>query len=185
MAKDTIDTTTATVLELLIDKINSLQTNGGSSISADQLERLIEKAGASADALREKLIPENKISPGISVYAPFGEAKKVPLRRETHFCGHTQRSDNLTPEEVAAFDAITRDCEARNGSWRARVVKKGLREALFVECDEMVDRDRARDLPPLVNLLTELNEGPVSVDLVALRKQVDELRAQLAAVNAA
>lgn len=181
------ETDMAAVLELLIDKIGAIQAGGGTSISADQIERLIEKAGASADALRDKLIPENKVVPLISAYAPHGEAHKKEhhrLKRETHFCGYFQREDNLTPEEIDAFNAIDQDCDAHNGAWRARIVRKGLKEALFIECDEQVERDRARDLPPLLNMLVELKNGPAAVDLAYLMRQVTEMQTKLAAVGA-
>lgn len=176
------DKDTLAILELLVEKISQINTSGG-GLTADQLEKIVEKAaGASADTLKMALIPENKIHPGISAYSyPEGDQKrpKPKLSRKTIFCSYMQREDNLTPEEIDAFNAIDTDCEARGGSWWARIGREGLKPVLVVHCDEAVERDRARELPPIAHILLELKRGPKAVDPVALLAQLDAMRKQL------
>lgn len=176
-------------LMLIAQALQELKEQNRANITADQLDKLIEKAGASADALREKLIPENKVSPLVSVFAPLGEAHKPKLTRETHFCGHLQRDADLTPEEVLAYNAIERHCSARHNRWRARVVANGTKTALFVECDEMVDREQARDLPPLLSILQELKAheqaDQTALSVAALQAQIAELRGLVGSPSAA
>lgn len=183
MAKDEKDM--AAVLELLIDKIQQMSSGG---ITTEQLDKLLkDTAGSTADAFRQALIPENKIHPGISAFSyPEGDVArpKAKLALETWFCGYMQRADNLTPEEIQAFNALAEGgpYEARNGQWKAWVRKDGTKSTLMVYCDEAADRDRARDLPPLLHVCIELKKGPQAVDLAALTRQLDELRAKLGAV---
>lgn len=178
-----IEKDTAAVLELLIDKINQLQTSGG-GLTTDQLDRLLkETAGNTAAAMRTALLPENAVTDGISAFAPEGVAAKPKLSRRTVFCGQEQRDELLTPEEVHAFNAIDQDCEARDGRWWAKIGRDGLNPILFVHCAEAADRDVARDLPPLTVLLMELRRGPKAVDLVALTAQLEAMQKQLAAVG--
>lgn len=178
-----VDKDTAAILELLIDKIGQIQTGGG-GLTTEQLERLLEKsAGIQADAFKMALIPENKVNAGISAFAPDGEVNKPKLSRRTVFCGHEQRDEQLTPEEVVAFNAIDTDCEAREGRWWAKIVRDGLKPILVVHCEEAADRDVARDLPPLTVLLMELKRGPKAVDLLALHRQLETMQAQLVAAG--
>lgn len=183
MAKEPTDKDMASVLDALIEKIGQMQ-GGGMTVS--DLERILEKtAGSTADAMKMALIPENKVSLGISVYAPEGEAKKPKLARKTIFCQREQKDHELTPDEVLAFNAITETCEAHGGRWWARIGRDGNSEVLVVYCEEAADREMARDLPPLTHILYELKQGPTAVDLVALHKQLDAMKAQLAQVTAA
>jgi hypothetical protein len=178
----------AAVIDMLIDKIASMGNGGG--ITTEQLDKLLEKtAGTTADAFRQALIPENKIHPAISAYSyPEGDQRrpKPRLRIETYFCGHRQREDNLTPEELDGFNALAdgQIYEARSGQWTSQVVRNGTKEILLVHCAEAIDRDRARDLPPLLHILTELKDGPQAVDLASLTRQLNEMKARLDAAGA-
>lgn len=174
----------AAVLDALIDKIAALTQSGG-GITEAQLDRLLEKtAGTTADAFRQALIPENKIHPAVSAFSyPEGDLKrpKPTLAIEVIYCGYRQRADNLTPEEVIACNALAdgQVYEARNGNWTARVTQDGSRRVLLIHCAEVVDRDRARDLPPMLHVLRELKDGPQAVDLMGLTRQLEEMRAKL------
>lgn len=174
----------ASVIDLLIDKIASLSANGG-GITSEQLDKLLEKtAGTTADAFRNALIPENKVHPHVSVFSyPEGEiARRSPtLKMETIFCGYRQRADNITPEEVEAVNALAdgQSYEARGGLWKAWTARNGSRSVLMIHCDEAVDRDRARDLPPMLHVLLELKNGPQAVDLGTLTRQLNEMKLQL------
>jgi len=182
VAKD--DKDMASVIDLLIDKIAALSASGG-GITTEQLDKLLEKtAGGTADALRNALIPENKVHPHISVFSyPEGEIKrKSPtLKLETIYCGYRQRPDNLTPEEIDAVNALAdgQTYEARSGMWKAWTVRNGTAQRLMIHCDEAIDRDRARDLPPMLHVLLELKNGPQAVDLGALTRQLNEMKLKL------
>ena len=186
MAKENENKDMAAVIDMLIDKIASMGSGG---ITTEQLDKLLEKtAGTTANAFRNALIPENKIHPGISVYSyPEGDQArpKNKLAVETIFCGYRQRDDNITPEELDAFNALAdgQTYEAREGRWTARTVKNGTKSMLFVHCDEAIDRDRARDLPPMLNVLIELKNGPQAVDLAALTRRLTEMQEQLKAAG--
>jgi hypothetical protein len=182
MAKE--DKDLASVVDLLIDKIAALQGSGG-GLTTEQLDKLLEKtAGTTAEAFRSALIPENKVHPGISVFSyPEGDLKhpKPRLDCDTIFCGHRQREDNLTPEEIIAANALGdgQVYEARSGFWKAHKGKNGTKDILIIHCDEAVDRDRARDLPPMLHVLVELKNGPQAVDLAALTRQLNAMKLQL------
>lgn len=173
------------ILEALVDKINAISAGGG-GLTADQLELIITKtAGNTADAMRTALIPENKVNPGISAYSyPEGELKrpKPVLKRESIFCGGRLKESEMTPEEIDACNAIDGPCEARGGAWRAFIKKDGTREGLIIHCDEAVERDKALGLPSFLAICYELKQGPQAVDLVALTRQLNDMKAQLAAV---
>jgi hypothetical protein len=179
-----MDKDTVAVVEALIAKIGELQKSGG-GLTTEQLDKLLEKtAGTTAEAFRHALIPENKTHPGISVYSyPEGErARPNPkLVMDVIFCGYRQRVDNLTPEEIQACNALAdgQAYEARDGQWSARKVRDGTKSLLLVHCVEAIDRDRARDLPPMLNILLELKNGPQAVDLAFLSRQLDEMRGRL------
>lgn len=186
-----LDKDTLAVLDLLVEKINGIQAGGG-GITAAQLETILQNSAAThkttVDALQNALIPENKVHPGISAYSyPEGDRArpKPTLKHEVLFCGYRQRDDNLTPEEIDALNAIDGDREARNGTWRAYLRKEGMRQILIVECDEMADRDRARDLPPMLHILLELGGGVRTLDPVVLLKQINALKAQMEAAGIA
>lgn len=174
----------ALVLNALIDKIAALSAQGG-GLTNDQLDKLLEKtAGTTADAFRTALIPENKVHPGISVFSyPEGDVAhpKGKLALETVFCGYRQREDNLTPEELDAVNALAdgQTYEARNGLWKAWTLQNGTKRNLMIHCDEAVDRDRARDLPPMLHILLELKNGPQAVDLASLTRQLAAMKSQL------
>lgn len=183
------DKDTLALMELLVEKISAITANGG-GITAAQLETILQKSAethqTTVDVLRNTLIPENKVHPGISAYSyPEGDRlrPKPKLKYEVLFCGYRQREDNLTPDEIDALNAITGDREARNGTWRAYFRKEGTRQLLMVECDEMVDRDRARDLPPMLHILLELGQGIPTLDPVVLLKQINALKAQMEAAG--
>jgi len=182
MAKEERDM--AAVIDLLIDKIGQLSAGNG-GITTEQLDKLLEKtAGTTADAFRQALIPENKVHPGISVFSyPEGEQKRPSpkLKLETIFCGYRQRTDNVQPEVIDAFNALAdgQTYEARDGRWKAWIARNGTQSILMVHCDEAIDRDRARDLPSDLAILLELKNGPQAVDLGVLTRQLHEMKVRL------
>lgn len=122
------------------------------TLTPEMLDRILAaNSSATATAMKTSLRPENENPPPNSVFHPLG-MEKGTLRRDTFVCYVKQREDNLTPGEVAALNAIDRDCDARNGRWTAKIERNGNGERLFImfPCKSIDDR---MDLP---------NPGPTS-----------------------
>lgn len=102
---------------------------------------------------------------------------KPKLTRETFFNHHRESADDLTPAEVAAYNAVTHSCEARDGQWTATV----RRNQLFIHVPSHTTDERM-DLPNgLVLILRELADGPKAVDPADMLVRIAALEAQLAA----
>lgn len=183
------------VVEALIAKIQEIAVSGGTTgMTAEQFQEILAtNAKEHADAINKMVLPENKITPQVSVFSyPEGETARPKSRlmdrrgndRETIFCGARQREELLTPAEIDAFNAITENVSARDGKWFARVRREGTKEYLWVHCP-CADVDQRMELPSLLAILTELKSGPRAVDLEILTTELKSLRDKLAAAGVA
>lgn len=154
----------------------------GVALQPEQIKELI--AGV-AHGTQKALRPENQVHPHVSVYShPEGDIArpKPTLVRDTYFCGIKEEEDRLTPGEIEAYNAIAKPMECRGGSWRAEIKRSqniGGKEALFVWVPHNT-ADQRNVLPPsLLLLLTELNGGPSTENLMDLIRQIETLKAML------
>lgn len=133
--------------------------------------------------LAERSAP--KENPNFNEKGPFQHKEggrvrpKGKLSRPTHFAGARQHEDNLTPEEIDAFNAITQTRTARNGTWTAEVRQNGSAQELYVDVPVKTMDDRM-SLPSLLMILYELQNGSVAADPSALVARVAELEKRLA-----
>ncbi len=172
------------------------------SMSPEQLRELIAAipagspaAGLTPDALAEILRSNredqearrthrhsNADHTHVSVFShPEGDLKRPKPKlqtpdgrpRETFFNNHSQTLDDLTPLEVECYNAIQADCTARGGRWIAKIDQDGRRLRVQVPSFTI---DELNDLPKsLVEILTELAQGPKAVTTLDLIAQVAEL----------
>lgn len=183
MAKDEKDSN-ADLAALIAAFTESIK---GVALQPNQIKELI--AGVAAGT-QKALRPENAVHPHISVYSMPGgdilaEAEGRPkptLSRETYFCGMREQDERLTPGEIDAYNAIVTAREARGGSWRAEIKRSrsvGGKDELFVWVPHNT-MDQRNVLPPsLTLLLTELNGGPSTENLMDLMRQIENLKALL------
>lgn len=177
-------------LEALLTRVMAVKSEGGGLSNEQFAETLRGVMGTQAEAFGRQLRPENVVHPGISSFSyPEGDtlrpkpilkdAKGHP--RETIFCGARQMEATLTPAEIDGFNAISESCEARGGSWFARVKPsgKGKSEVLWVHVS-CADIDDRMELPSLTAILYELASGPRAVNLESVLVQLQDLRDQLA-----
>lgn len=131
---------------------------------------------------------ENSNHPAISAFSyPEGNLKKPKptLRRATYWPrGVKQSEDLLTPEEIEAFNAFTHNCTARDGSWTATITRSGTTEILVIDAPVKTPDDRMNLPNGLLLILTELREGPASVDVGTMAARLARLEQQLAATSA-
>ena len=166
------------------DLIAGVAANSNPGITAETLKAILEStAHSSATAMRQSLVKENPDYNEVSPFTyPEGQlVRPAPkLRRKTYFCYAQQREETLSPQEVDAFNAITRSCTAQDGRWTATVQRDGTEEKLhvFVPNKNLDDR---MGLPSLLLILRELKDGKAAVDTEHLAERVAELEAQLAA----
>lgn len=109
------------------------------------------------------------------------------LNHKTFFCHEKARAEELTPIEIELYNSITSDKVAHNGEWTATFKGGGDRRELHVLVP-FSGIDAMGNLPPLVQILTELAFGETVADptmammnMVAMQKQIDALQQQLAA----
>lgn len=126
-------------------------------ISPEQFEALLGRIGnQSATAMKQALKPEIDSPAPNSVFHPAG-ATKAPLLRPTFFCGVKQNWDQLTVGEVDDFNAITKNCTAREGRWKAVFTQNGTEQELHIwvpskSIDERMDLPNPRRGSPLTGL---------------------------------
>lgn len=178
-------------LEAILTRVMAAKGEGGGGLTNEQFaETLRQTMGTQAEAFGRQLRPENVVHPGLSSFSyPEGDiARPKPVLkdakgnpRETIFCGARQMESTLTPAEIDGFNAIKESCEARGGSWFARVKAsgKGKSEVLWVHVS-CADIDDRMELPSLTAILTELASGPKAVNLESVLAQLQDLKDQLA-----
>lgn len=131
---------------------------------------------------------ENVNHPEISAYSyPEGNrAKPKPKLLRVTYCNKVkQNEDLLTPEEITAFNSFTVNSSARDGAWTAVIEKNGTTERLLIEFPCKTPDDRMNLPNGLLLILSELREGPESVDVGSMAARLARLEAQLAATSAA
>jgi hypothetical protein len=183
------------------------------TMSPEQLQALITAlpasspaAGLTAEALadilkanrqeqesRRSVRHSNADHEHVSVFShPLGDLKQPKPRlhapdgrnRETFFNNHIQSVDDLTPLEVDCFNAITTTCSARGETWKARVDQDGRRLRVDVPSYTI---DERMELPSMVEILTELAQGPKAVtplDMIARIAELERLVKESQAVSA-
>ena len=180
-------------LRLLLAQAGMLPTTVG--MSPDQLQAILATVGSvNAKQMQQALRKENPYYPERSVFRPQGryddQGNQIPVgvafRRDTYYChvligkaGDASADTLCLEEEIELFNRFEVDKEARDGTWHARLVKRGTREVLYVDFPRHNNDDRM-GLPSCALILRELLEGPESVNAELLAKQVAELRAQVA-----
>ena len=181
-------------LEALLSRVMGARDSGGGLTQQQFAETLRQTMGTQAEAFGRQIRPENVVHPGISSFSyPEGDVKRPkPILcdaqgrpRETIFCGARQVESSLTPAEIDGFNAIKQSCEARGGSWFAKVKQsgKGNSEVLWVHVS-CADIDDRMELPSLTVILNELSAGPKAVNLESVLAQLQDLRDQLARAQA-
>lgn len=168
-----------TMFQALIAKVG---TPAPSGVPVEQFAELLQ-------TVKKTMKPENETHPGISAFSyPEGDVArpKPTLTRRTFVVGARMSEESLTPTEIELFNAITQSCEAREGRWKARVVKNGTADELHITFPHKEISDRM-DLPKpgLVCILRELIGGKAAADPEALFARVAELEAKLAVLTAA
>ena len=152
-------------------------------IDEDTLSRILATVGqASAEGMRRSIKPDNVTNPGISAFSyPEGEQArpKPKLTRETYFCGALQRDEQLTPEEIDAFNAITTERTSRNGTWKAWTEQNGSRQRLHVFIPNKSLDDRMNMPNGLILILKELADGQEAVNPISMMERIKQLEAQL------
>lgn len=127
----------------------------------------------------------NARHPQISVFShPEGEDKhpKAKLDRETYFLNTRQYEEQLTPQEIDAFNALdeSRVIHKSEGDWTVEVTPR--RRRIVVPAANL---DQLMTLPnSLLLILRELKEGSEAVDPVNMAKELQALRSRLDAVGA-
>jgi hypothetical protein len=118
---------------------------------------------------------------------PEGERvrPKPALTRATFFCGTRVRSDELTPQEIDAYNAITVSRTARHGTWTATVTQNGNEQELRVMVPSRTVDERMELPGSLLLILRELKDGKMAVDPLSLAQEVSILKEKLAALEAA
>lgn len=109
------------------------------------------------------------------------------LNHKTFFCHEKAKASELTPFEIELYNSITTDKVAHNGEWTATFKGSGDKRELHVLVP-FSGIDAMGNLPPLVQILTELAFGETVADptmamanMIAMQKQIDALSQQLAA----
>lgn len=125
-------------------------------------------------------VKQNARHPQISAFSyPEGDDKhpKGTLDRETYFLNAKQYEDQLTPQEIAGFNALqeSRVLRKPDGDWTVEVTPK--RRLVLVPAANL---DQLMTLPNgLTLILKELKDGSEAVDPVNMAKEIQELKARL------
>lgn len=189
MAKDEKDQTKEPAIQpvtvaMTMEQLQALvaAAGGGSKgLTSDDLKALLDSQKAEREETRA-VRHSNADHKHISAFShPLGDLQtpKPKLARETYFNNHHESEDELTPAEIEAFNAITHTCEARGGTWTARV--KGNRLLVDVPSHTMDDRMNLPD--GLVLILRELAQGERAVTPADMAIQIADLQRRLQAME--
>jgi hypothetical protein len=129
-----------------------------SAASQKQIEstRIVRHSNADHAHISAFSYPEGDLArPKPRHRAPDGRA------REVYFNGGREHEEQLTPEEIDAYNMITESKEARDGRWKAEIRQNGKRLLVTVPSYTLDDR---MELPPLVLILRELALGATATD---------------------
>lgn len=162
--------------ELLAELLAGVASQANPGITSEQLTQILSTVSkTSAGDMQRALVRENQNYAEEGLFTYPGKTK---LRRKTYFCYAEQRDETLSESEVNAFNAISRSCTARGGSWTATVVRDGTQEKLHIFVPGKTI-DQRMELPSLVDILAELKDGPAAVDRLAMAERIAELEAQV------
>lgn len=167
------------------------QSSPASGLTAEALADILKANRQEAEA-RRSVRHSNADHPHISAFSLPGGDLKQPKptfqtpdgrKRETYFNNHLVSEDESTPHEIACFNAIQTTCSARGETWHARIDQDGRRLRVDVPSYTIDDR---MNLPSLVEILTELAQGPKAVSTPEMLARIADLerivREQQAAV---
>ena len=173
--------------EQLAALIASLPANSpAAGLTAESLAEIL-KSNREEQETRRTVRRSNADHEHKSVFShPLGDLKqkKDTLHtpdgrlRETYFNNHLENVDELKPIEIDCFNAIQADCTARAGRWVAKIDQDGRR--LRVDVPSFTPDERS-DLPSLVEILTELAQGPKAVTTIDMIARIAELERLVAA----
>lgn len=164
---------------LPLAEMESLQAQG---FTYDDLQEVIAARDVNA---HRGIVRSNARHPQVSAFSyPEGDDKhpKGDLDRETYFLNAKQYAEQLTPQEIAAFNALQESKVIRKpeGDWTVEVTPK--RRLVFVPAANL---DQLMTLPnSLVLILKELAEGSSAVDPVNMAKEIQALKSRLEAAGA-
>lgn len=168
--------------ELLAELLAGVAAQANPGITPEQLTTILTSVSQSnATAMQKSLVRENQ---NYVETGPFAFPGKRKLRRNTFVCYAKQNDDTLSEQEVDAFNAITRSCSARGGTWTATVMRDGTTEKLHVFFPGRT-LDQRMELPSLLDILAELKDGPAAVDRTLMAERIAELESQVAKMMAA
>ena len=182
----------------LIAVLEKFAAEGRSSGLTEQaLEAILSKVGVTnALAMQQALKPENPnprhLSPFFTEkdYKKYGSYENKPkLRapdgspRDVFLNFHKESEEQLTPAEIEAYNSITRDCEAREGQYKAEIKDKGRQLHLRVPVAFM---DARVSLPPsLILLIHEMKTGQGVAAMEDLLDEIARLKARLGETDSA
>lgn len=173
----------------LLEKFMEKATSSG--LSADQLDAVLSKVGVTnALAMQKAIKPENERVEEVSAFYTLADRAKYGLRsqkpkligvdgqpREVFLNFHRENEEQLTPAEIESYNSITRDCEARNGAWKAEIKDKGRRLHITVPVAFM---DARMNLPPsLILLIHELKTGQGVPEIHEMLAEIARLKRKL------
>lgn len=146
-------------------------------LTGEDLKAILSATKAEQDQTRS-VRHSNADHTHVSAFShPEGDLKapKATFTRETYFNNHREREDECTPAEIDAFNAITQDCSARQGTWKARLD----RGRLLVEVPSYTMDDRMNLPDGLVLILRELANGTKAVTPADMAVRIAELERQV------
>ena len=142
-------------------------------IDAEQLLMILDRHAANTAAQAEKVRVvrhSNADHEHKSAFSyPEGDLERPKPRhrtpdgrpREVYFNGAREHEEQLTPEEIDAYNAITESRATRDGRWKAEITQNGKRLLITVPT---LTPDERGDIPPLILLLRELALGAKAAD---------------------
>lgn len=162
-----------------------LEQGQKNQFTPDTLNAVLEKVGMSTALGMQKAVrPENDQHPGISAFSyPEGDVKrkKPDLVRDVYFNYHKENVEQLTPQEILAYNSIDKDYEQRGGQLSAVIKMRGRkREELHITLP-VKDMDHRFNAPPsLLLLVHELKTGQQVGEMQDMLGEIALLRERLA-----
>lgn len=162
-------------------------------MSPESLQVLMATLGSVSAAAHKEAIrstrKENPNYPERSVFNPRGVfddlgnalPPKIKLSRTTLFVKVRLNDEVMTTEEIELCNRFTTPKEARDGKWRAEVIRKegGAEELRILHDFTVFNADDRNDLPPFTFILRELLDGADAVNPEMMAKRIADLEAKL------
>lgn len=193
-ATDEVVTMKASDLAALIARLEKLETNPQGGITMDALAAAFSKS--QGDMIQELktvgVFPEiaEKDYKPVTDNNPTGEPKLKHVNArgvEREVFWHTTLDPILqSNEEIAAWNKIQNDCEARDGLWTARVDKTGPKPGgrLIVRTNDLT-MDARHNMPSELAVATELAGGERTMDHASLLAAYKALAAKVSKLEGA